>query len=1298
MLKLQAIGQFVLWVFTIGIALVALSSIAVRVLLVELPAYKNNLEAYLSEEIGGTISVGDIAAEVDGYKTQIILSDIQLEDEVQISNSLNVKEIRLLFNPLDLVIGQLKPERLIIVNARLSIKRYADGHIALLGLPENKGEDSSGDFSLLLDDGAFEVVDSTIEWQDQMRDVPDIQLRNASLVFKNTGRIHQLSVMASLPKEIGKPFRLSMRLEGDILTGSEWSGEGYLKVEKINVSQVLNRIEGNVPEIQDGLANLEIWSKWDKARLSQVKGYMEISDVRMKVDENKIALETFSSSFKWKNKSKGWRLAASNLMFKGNGLLQKNANLSIDYSEKSLNESTLNVAGQGLSLSALSGVLLKTNALSEDSKATLEQLKLAGNLNNIQVALASRNEISSWAVCGEVVNFSNQYVVSMPALKNISGTFCSTQDTGWLDLASGNSSITFKDLFRDPLLIESLAGQLIWKATSDGWSLTSDNLALHSPHINTKTRLELYFPSDGKGSFAKMQTDFTQGDVRYVSQYLPVGIMSEGVVEWLDSAFDSGQVRGGSMLLEGTLDGFPYRKNEGIFQVLFQTQGLSLHFADKWPSLEGIISEVEFRNEGMEIRASTGDISGSSIQSALVYIRDLENDGFLKVEGSVKDDARGLYRFFRESPLASRVSTLLEHSDIEGALEVDLDIKIPLREGVEEEVYALAKLQENKLTLPDLNLSIEGISGLIQYDKTGLSAKSLKGTLWGEPLAATIDNTKDQTIIDAKGFLPLAALIKRYPTEWWEKAQGKTKSNVKVLIPHAGLSSDAQAEVTLISDLHGLSIDLPSPLGKSKKSSRQLTVTTQLGEKNVPMQFRYGKMLQGSFIFAENKQTGLELQRGDLKLGDGKASLPTSKGLRLSGFIRELDLSAWLLVVGDKNTARGQAGGINQIDLKTDSLFWSDMTFEHIGIKGRHEKDAWQGRIDSDLMTGEFVLPDQLDGVNVINLDLEKLNIPKDSDDEVESEETSVFDPADIPNVDLRSRRFFIGKENLGRLQLQARRGEKGLSIEKFTLKSKRDELSLKGRWSKTNNKIYTTVQGELESEALGGLLKDADLFDDIRDAPAKLNFDLNWPDAPHAFSKDILSGTASIKSEKGRILNLEPGVGRIFGLLSLNTLKRRLQLDFSDLVQKGFSFDKLKGHFLLKDGVATTDDFYLESPAAWIDMQGSIGLKNEDYNQLVTVTPKTTDSLPVAGALAGGPIVGAAVFVAQKIVGKTVNKLVNYQYQITGSWANPDIKQLSQPGQNILGNMFDVVKPILDVIPGLPSAEDKNETVPTEP
>jgi uncharacterized protein YhdP len=135
-----------------------------------------------------------------------------------------------------------------------------------------------------------------------------------------------------------------------------------------------------------------------------------------------------------------------------------------------------------------------------------------------------------------------------------------------------------------------------------------------------------------------------------------------------------------------------------------------------------------------------------------------------------------------------------------------------------------------------------------------------------------------------------------------------------------------------------------------------------------------------------------------------------------------------------------------------------------------------------------------------------------------------------------------------------------------------------------------------------------------------------------------------------------------VLGLISLNNLPRRLSLDFSDLFAKGFSFDEIDGSFVLDDGNAYTNDLFVNGPAALIEISGRIGLAEQDYDELVTVTPYVKTGLPLAGTLAGGPAVGAVLLVAETLLEDRLgplNRIARKQYSVTGPWSEPVIDKL---------------------------------------
>lgn len=1282
-----------MWVLTVSLVVLAVLLVVLRFFLTQVTEYKQELEAYLSKEIGGQVVIGEMTARIDGFSPQISLKNVSLDELENQTNTLSIGEIRLSLSPWDVVKGNIKPNNIIIVNTRIAIKRLVDGRISILGFSNDKNDDSSGDFSWLLEDGFYEVIDSQIVWQDDMRDEDDITLQHANITFQNINNEHRLRIAATLPKNIGNSFVLSLAVSGDVFSSNDWFAKGYLQAQNINLSAVLLRLDIEQFEFEQGMGDIELWSTWDGAELTQVKGNFSSRGVRLMRDKSSLTIDKISSDFAWQKLVYGWRLDANKFAFKTNEVVQNDGQFSLHIEQIDEKNELINVVVNAINIEAVSDILQHADVLGEAHRTLLHDLAPHGRLLDSYLSIKTSVDHHDWAGCLHLEGYSNNAIEDVPAIENFNGVGCATDVSGWVDIHTQQGSVYFKGLFRDPLLIDTMKGRLVWSKGVDGWQVGTHEIQVKSPHISTTTRFNAQVFSDGSPTLIDLQTHFGEGDAIHTSSYLPVGIMGDGVVNWLDNAFKGGKAVGGGAVWRGTLAGFPYKNNTGLFQVLFNTADVHLHYADEWPDIFGITAEVEFKNQGMNITSQKGHIAGNNIQQVTVGVNDLANDQYLNITGGIKDDIKGLYDFFKQSPIKQSMSGLLEHSRVSGLATVDLDIKIPLRKGLDAKVNAQATLLGNTLIFPNLDLAVKNVKGEVFYGKRGLSAKSLHASVFGKDVAVDIRPDKNHTVITGKGELDINNLSKKYPSELWKNIAGKSAATLTVNIPHNSLSAEELTRITLASDLKGVSIKYPEPIGLASKDMLLLKVSTTLGKSSVPVNIRYGKRVQAALLFEKAKDKKLALSKADIHMGNSPGSLPERAGVRLSGHIQELKVADWQQALNLTKLEQSKVSSVNQIDVRIDTLAWPDSSFEQVSIKGSRKGLAWQGAINSQYMDGSFYLPDNAASGGLIKLDLDRVSLPKAKQDNGVEAKPLALEPTDFPNLDVHSKRLMVGDANLGALSIKLRRKTNGLIIQQLDVISPRDKFTAKGAWEKTNNQSVTGLIGSLKSESLGALLKDVGLLSDLEGASSNIYFDLNWPGAPQAFSKASVNGLATVKTKKGRLLNVEPGFGRVFGLLGLDTIKRRLQLDFSDLVQKGLSFDKIKGRFVVVNGDARTDNLYVESPSSRLDIVGRIGLGKEDYDQLITVTPKSTDSLPVAGALAGGPLLGAAIYIVQKVAGKTVNKLTGYQYRVTGGWDNPTMKQLSQPGGKVFGLVGDILSPIFGVLGGGASKKDESLT-----
>ena len=274
-------------------------------------------------------------------------------------------------------------------------------------------------------------------------------------------------------------------------------------------------------------------------------------------------------------------------------------------------------------------------------------------------------------------------------------------------------------------------------------------------------------------------------------------------------------------------------------------------------------------------------------------------------------------------------------------------------------------------------------------------------------------------------------------------------------------------------------------------------------------------------------------------------------------------------------------------------------------------------------------------------------------------------DPHDLPSLDLTVDELHANGRNLGKARLAWQKEKDGIIINELALAGDVLDLTGQGYWRLTDKGHLTSINIKAHSDSLGTLQNELGISSGIEEAPADLKAELYWPNSPLDMGPEKLYGSIWLQVDKGRVKDVEPGVGRLIGLFSLNALGKRLALDFRDFFAEGFHFDAIEGNFTVHNGVATTHDLVVQSPAAKIDFSGETGLVNRSYDQQVVVTPHLSATLPLVGALAVNPTVGVALAVTQKLLGKQFDKIVQRTYQVTGSWDEPVFTLISKRSLN---------------------------------
>lgn len=278
---------------------------------------------------------------------------------------------------------------------------------------------------------------------------------------------------------------------------------------------------------------------------------------------------------------------------------------------------------------------------------------------------------------------------------------------------------------------------------------------------------------------------------------------------------------------------------------------------------------------------------------------------------------------------------------------------------------------------------------------------------------------------------------------------------------------------------------------------------------------------------------------------------------------------------------------------------------------------------------------------------------------------SSPIKPLDIPNLNLTFNDVKLENVDIGNVSLKSTSSLTKWTLDYCKIKSPDYQLNAQGAWTLTGKKSQTNLQADLQLTDLAKTLARCNILPAVEANRGEIQFKGSWPGAIHDFSLNKVVADLRIEIKNGRITHLDKetegklGLGKLLSVLSLQTIPRRLKLDFSDLSKGGYSFDEFKGDFTLKNGVMSTQNSYIDGPVAYAGMKGDLNLIKRLYDVDLRVSPYITASLPIVATIAGGPIAGIATWVASKIINKGMQQISAYTYKISGPWNDPIVQQV---------------------------------------
>ncbi len=537
------------------------------------------------------------------------------------------------------------------------------------------------------------------------------------------------------------------------------------------------------------------------------------------------------------------------------------------------------------------------------------------------------------------------------------------------------------------------------------------------------------------------------------------------------------------------------------------------------------------------------------------------------------------------------------------------------------------------------------------HDEVTVSGSAL---LFQEPAKLVLSGSSHgKTVADIAGKATMASLRRLGYATVATKARGATEWRLHVE------QSPSRTQAVLTSSLAGVALDFPAPFQKSAGTVLPLNLTVVAEEAGLQVSAALGNWAGLKTSYAALPKGGYQIRRGLLTFG-GPVVAPLGEGFGVNGTLRHADLDqwkSWSESLGDGGGDIAVFGSVTWLNVAFDDVRWGGRTWGSHRVSANQEGDHWLAQVRGDQADGEVTwIPE---GNGRIRAHFTKLTLPPVPEGEAKDRPSDPDELKRMPSLDLVADRFTARNKSFGRLQLTGIRDGMVWRIDRFSLTSAWATVEGDGRWL-AQPSLQTELNLHLKASDLGNFLADLGYPHMISRGKGEVRGQFSWSGNPDDFKLSIMAGQLALDLHDGQFSKVEPGgAGRLIALLSLQTLPRRITLDFHDIFSDGFAFDSLTANIAAKQGLFSTKDFDMAGPSARVILTGTINVMDETTSLTARVSPAVGGSVSLATTVLGGPVAGAASFLLQKLLKNPLDKVLTYEYGIEGSWDDPQIKPL---------------------------------------
>jgi uncharacterized protein (TIGR02099 family) len=1264
---------------TVLICLAVLVGVA-RLLLPLAPDYQDEIRRFASEATGFDVQFGQITATWPLLGPEVRFTDVRIATLKDRHPVLDAGELGVGVNLWQLVVERrLRPGRISVSNASVNVEHLAGGawlinSVPLEDLLRRPQSESLPRLDLQLENIELAYADaSRLEPRVDLR-IEQLNLELGPTLIGVDGEIEgegglgrAIGVTGTLPAAFVQPAAPDGVTSGPAVARSlAW--EVQVKGEDLDVARLLRILANEPVPLMSGRGNIDLRAGFAGLQPRNVSAELALGPTiweGVSTAENNYRRLEFQAG--WQALSDGWEATLGRFAVERGNKASPVSSGAIRYLGRAGAPGTVTASADNVRLQdfwpmiwSVGSTGLRRDLLPERVDGMVRRFKLTASL--------PAGEPPAYQVEAGLEGLG----ITMPgegwAVRGVTGSVRADQDGGQIALKSAAGLVQLPMLFRTAIHTTQATGEIGWKYSERGIEVIADDFRVATEDAAGRSRVHVIFPREGS-VFVDLAAQFTASSAPAAVNYLPLQKFKPGVVKWLDQAIVAGAVPRAELLWQGPLRGFPYEKGDGRFRVEVSLADLVLNYSPDWPRLQDASGTVIFDRASMNSVQNKGSIGGVPFQDIEIGVANLAHDAELDVAATDTVQFGQLLNFLRQSPVAAVLGPALETVTGSGNVSTGINLQMPILNPRGYRLTGNFGLAGARLGLRNVDFGVTELQGVVRLDANRLTADNLAARFLDEPVniqlrAARADEAGLYQVAEIQGSTPAAKLAAAFALPYGERLDGSLAWDATVQIPER--NAGRPVSIRVASDLKGLASNIPVPLTKAAREREALDLEVRLPERGLlQLDGKVERGMSWALQFVRGASgTGWRLERGALRSGLPGARLPEEAGLEIGGTFDTLRFEDWF--PGGNSAGRQPAGGelIRHIDVDTGTFAIFGRVFRDTRIEAERAAGEWRVAVQGPAADGAITVPAG-DAADVpILLDMKRLWL-------LESEAGAGgggSDPRNVPAIRASVGDFALNEMRLGRLTADiAQRGD-GIVVEPLELASPTFEISGNVTWVVENGDVgkqRSEARMQLKSTNVARTLRALGYKKVAEGEKATVTADLFWPGGPSDDFLNDAGGRVVLDMDKGRFLAVDPGGGRIVGLLSIAMLPRRLGLDFSDVVDKGLAFDRVKGEFRLDEGNAFTCNFGLEGPATDIGIVGRVSFRDRSYDQVAVVRPHVTDVLAVGGFV-GGPVVGGTVLLISQLFRKPLSSLGESYYRVSGVWDQPVIDKVQKSDVDI--------------------------------